>query len=262
MSTLTIPSDRLHLDLAPGDRLIAIDGHTLPAPRVIDNPYHWVGAQRAVSLVNALGTDTEWNIYPGNVEVVIVERGDAEPEVAPAPEPTRPAEGTIVTLTTPKGTRPHLTKVAAPGVYGYAAEGLCGTHLGVNISHVGAYGQPWDGTADGICPRCAQIAIPAPPVARRRRRKPAQPTGLRRIAPGVYEHPDGQYRVERMDSLGDGWSQARQTVVVETTSSMWVVTERPAREDGEWEEVSLEQPTKRAAVADLEEILRKNASQR
>jgi hypothetical protein len=75
-------------------------------------------------------------------------------------------------------------------------------------------------------------------------------TGLRRIETGVYEHPLGQYRVERIDSLGDGPRQ------LETTTSIWVVTERPVGPRGEWEEISLELPTKRAAVDELYRIIR------
>lgn len=88
MSTHTVTRDRLHLDLQPGDRIVAIDGHQLPAPREVDNPYHWVGNLRAVSLINTLGSGTDWNIYPANVDAVTVERGDTEPELEPKPEPT------------------------------------------------------------------------------------------------------------------------------------------------------------------------------
>lgn len=74
--------------------------------------------------------------------------------------------------------------------------------------------------------------------------------GLRRVESGVYETPDGRYRVERIDSLGESWSNAHGQWV-ESTSSIWVVTKRPAHEAGEWVEVSQEYDRKREAVAAL-----------
>jgi hypothetical protein len=86
MATITVTRDRLHTDLKPGDKLVAIDGHTLPVAREVKDPKHLVNGQSAVSLVNALGTGTEWNIYPGNVIEVTIER--------PEPKPKRPVSQT------------------------------------------------------------------------------------------------------------------------------------------------------------------------
>jgi hypothetical protein len=261
MSTLTITRDRLVLDLETGDRITAIDGHQLRRPHEVLVPRIGAGLNRidAVALVNQLGTPTEWNLYPGNIERdITIERAGAAPEPQPAPEPARPVEGDLVTLTSPKGTVEHLTRVPAPDVYGVGAVALCGRSLGLNVAYLGtSYGKPWDGTADGVCPRCARAAAPVPPAPPRRRR-PAQRTGLRRVEPGVYEHPDGRYRVERIDSMGEGWSQARQEFVYDVTTSSWVVTERPEDPRGEWEEVTLEWPSKRAAVDALEKLVREN----
>jgi hypothetical protein len=77
-------------------------------------------------------------------------------------------------------------------------------------------------------------------------------TGLRRIEAGVYEHPLGRYRVERIDSLGDGERK------LEVTTSAWAVTERPVRPNGEWEEILSDYPTKAAAVAALYEQIRED----
>lgn len=76
MSTLTVTADRLFTDLRAGDQITAIDGHRLPAPREVAMPRvaTYYGGPEAVRLVNALGSGTEWNLYPGNVEVVTVER--------------------------------------------------------------------------------------------------------------------------------------------------------------------------------------------
>jgi len=78
-------------------------------------------------------------------------------------------------------------------------------------------------------------------------------TGLRRIESGIYEHPLGRYRVERVDSLGEGWSQSRQQYV-ETTTSVWVVAERDQYD--RWEEIAGDFMTKRAAVDELYRIIR------
>jgi hypothetical protein len=72
---------------------------------------------------------------------------------------------------------------------------------------------------------------------------------MKRIESGVYQTNDGQYRVERVDSLGEGWSVKEQRYV-ETTSSVWVITQRPVTPNGEWEELE-EFPTKKEAVARL-----------
>lgn len=72
---------------------------------------------------------------------------------------------------------------------------------------------------------------------------------MKLIESGVYQTNDGQYRVERVDSLGEGWSVSKQQYV-ETTSSVWVITQRPITPGGEWYEIG-EFPTKKAAVEDL-----------
>jgi hypothetical protein len=72
---------------------------------------------------------------------------------------------------------------------------------------------------------------------------------MKRIESGVYETDDGEYRVERVDSLGEGWSVTKQQYV-ETTTSVWVVTQRPVNPNGEWEEIQ-EFATKKEAVASL-----------
>jgi len=76
---------------------------------------------------------------------------------------------------------------------------------------------------------------------------------LKRIEAGVYEHPSGEYRVERIDSLGEAadWRNPNEWV----TTSVWVVTERPADEAGEWHEI-VERDTKRECVEELEHIIR------
>lgn len=89
VTTLTVTSNRFHIELQRGDRIVAIDGHDLRQPREVANPRHWVDGDRAVSLVNALGTVTEWNLYPANVETVTVERG-ADPVEQPEPQPEAP----------------------------------------------------------------------------------------------------------------------------------------------------------------------------
>lgn len=61
---------------------------------------------------------------------------------------------------------------------------------------------------------------------------------LRRIESGLYETPDGRYRVERVDSMGE-W---------DTTSSTWVVTTGGRPDDTRWEHEVHEAPTKRACV--------------
>lgn len=73
---------------------------------------------------------------------------------------------------------------------------------------------------------------------------------MKRIESGVYETEDGKYRVERIDSLGEGWSVTKQQYV-DTTSSVWVITQRPVTPNGEWEELQ-EFATKKAAVEALE----------
>jgi hypothetical protein len=72
---------------------------------------------------------------------------------------------------------------------------------------------------------------------------------MKRISSGVYQTNDGQYRVERIDSLGEGWSVKEQRYV-ETTSSVWVITQRPVTPNSEWEELE-EFRTKKEAVARL-----------
>lgn len=72
---------------------------------------------------------------------------------------------------------------------------------------------------------------------------------MKRLESGVYETNDGQYRVERVDSLGEGWSASKQQFV-ETTTSVWVITQRPVNPRGEWEEIE-EFATKKAAVDEL-----------
>lgn len=72
---------------------------------------------------------------------------------------------------------------------------------------------------------------------------------MKRISDGVYQTNDGQYRVERIDSLGEGWSVTRRQFV-ETTTSVWVITQRPVNPRGEWEEIE-EFSTKKAAVENL-----------
>lgn len=76
MSTLQVPSMLWHDVLKPGDRITHIDGHALGEDRVVDLPRvgtHFNGPD-AVRLVNARGTETEWNLYPGNHDEVTVER--------------------------------------------------------------------------------------------------------------------------------------------------------------------------------------------
>jgi hypothetical protein len=82
---------------------------------------------------------------------------------------------------------------------------------------------------------------------------------MKRIESGVYETPDGRYRIERIDSLGDGWSESRQQTVLEVTTSTWVITERPERAEAEWPERG-EYPTKRAAVEALKTITERESS--
>lgn len=81
MSTLTIPRDRLHADLLPGDRITAIDDTPLRRVAIVELPSVAVsfGGPRAVRLRNALDTDTDWNLYPDSqvADHVTVERDDA-----------------------------------------------------------------------------------------------------------------------------------------------------------------------------------------
>lgn len=72
---------------------------------------------------------------------------------------------------------------------------------------------------------------------------------MRRLESGVYETDDRQYRIERIDSLGEGWSVTKQQYV-ETTSSVWVITQRPITPNGEWYELE-EFKTKKEAMAGL-----------
>jgi hypothetical protein len=81
MTTFTVPRDRLHTDLLPGDRITAIDGTPLRRVAVVEQSAVAVvtGGPPAVRLRNVLGTDTEWNLYPeSQVEsYVTVRRDDA-----------------------------------------------------------------------------------------------------------------------------------------------------------------------------------------
>jgi hypothetical protein len=79
---ITITRGRLHADLKKGDRVIAINGTLLPVPRIVDNPMHRTDSgQRCIKLTNALGTDTEWNLYPDSTESVTIERDDSPADV-------------------------------------------------------------------------------------------------------------------------------------------------------------------------------------
>lgn len=73
---MTVPAARLLSDLLPGDRILAIDGHDLRQPREVEAvPVGtFYGGPDGVRIVNALGTSTEWMLYPGNVEQVTIER--------------------------------------------------------------------------------------------------------------------------------------------------------------------------------------------
>jgi hypothetical protein len=84
---------------------------------------------------------------------------------------------------------------------------------------------------------------------------------LRRLASGLYETRDGRYRVERVDSLGEGWSQPKQQYV-EVTTSVWVITEQPTTPGGEWVEISGAHTTKRNAVAWLRKIMEESRDER
>ena len=98
--TLTITAPRALLDLQPGDRIVAIDDHLLPQPREVLVPRAVVGPNRveAITLVNALGTDTEWNLYPDAFEVLTIERG---PVVEPTSVEIRPEERLALTIPRP-----------------------------------------------------------------------------------------------------------------------------------------------------------------
>ena len=87
VETFTLARADLHL-LNPGDRITAIDGR----------PFSWYpltvaarpDARGAVPLVNRLGTDSEWWLYPDTqvMDSVTVERGEPDAtEPAPAAEP-------------------------------------------------------------------------------------------------------------------------------------------------------------------------------
>lgn len=97
MATLTVPLDSITTDLRAGDRITAIDGRPLPAPRTVAGPA--IGG--AVPLVNALGGHTAWHLYPDTqvLEHITVDRNQ------PAPKPWRPRTSRRygVTLTTREG---------------------------------------------------------------------------------------------------------------------------------------------------------------
>jgi hypothetical protein len=87
--TIDIPAGRL-FELHAGDLILAVDGHALAATRVVaERQAHRDGPVR---LVNALGGQTVWNLYPDNVETVTIERDTPEPVALRVPQsPHRPA---------------------------------------------------------------------------------------------------------------------------------------------------------------------------
>lgn len=103
MNTTTLTLAGAQLDqLRPGDRIVAVDGHTLPrvrevaaalaptTPASVARTIHGHTVTRpagppAVRLVNPIGQSI-WNLYPDSVQTVTIERETPESD-PPAPEP-------------------------------------------------------------------------------------------------------------------------------------------------------------------------------
>lgn len=102
LSIFTLLRDQARDLVVPGDRIIEIDGHPMSQRLVVhETPWEMEGALR---LVNPLGTETIWNLYPGTQvrhditierETVLYPPGDysAEAPTREEFEATLPAPG-------------------------------------------------------------------------------------------------------------------------------------------------------------------------